>query len=229
MYAYEIVPKWRSFNQNRFGVLLHIGENLMNKEKVVVYIHGKGGNAQEAEHFRGVFGCDVVGLDYLSTTPWQAKEEFPKLWDKATFGYKTVEVVANSIGAYFAMNALSGKQISQAYFISPIVDMEKLICDMMQWSNVTEDELRAQKEIATTFGETLSWQYLCYVRENPVVWQIPTHILFGEHDNLTSQKTMSDFADKIHATLTVMSGGEHWFHTESQMEFLDDWLKRHAQ
>lgn len=30
-------------------------------EKVVVYIHGKGGNAQEAEHFHGVFDCDVVG------------------------------------------------------------------------------------------------------------------------------------------------------------------------
>ena len=26
------------------------------------------------------------------------------------------------------------------------------------------------------------------------------------------------------ATLTVMEGGEHWFHTEEQMDFLDRWI-----
>ena len=28
------------------------------------------------------------------------------------------------------------------------------------------------------------------------------------------------------ADLTVMPGGEHWFHTEEQMQFLDQWLRR---
>ena len=55
--------------------------------------------------------------------------------------YKSVQVIANSIGAYLAMNALSDKQIEKAYFISPVVNMEKLITDMMLWANVTEDEL----------------------------------------------------------------------------------------
>ena len=27
------------------------------------------------------------------------------------------------------------------------------------------------------------------------------------------------------ATLTVMEGGEHWFHTDEQMQFLNDWIK----
>ena len=27
------------------------------------------------------------------------------------------------------------------------------------------------------------------------------------------------------AALTVMPGGEHWFHTEAQMQFLDRWLQ----
>lgn len=58
--------------------------------------------------------------------------------------------------------------------------MERLIADMMIWANVTEDELKEKKEIQTTFGETLSWDYLCYVRENPIIWKIPTHILYGE-------------------------------------------------
>ena len=78
------------------------------------------------------------------------------------------------------MNALSDKQIEKAYFVSPVVNMEKLITNMMFWANVTEDKLRDKKEIKTSFGETLSWDYLCYVRENPITWKIPTHILFGE-------------------------------------------------
>ncbi len=27
------------------------------------------------------------------------------------------------------------------------------------------------------------------------------------------------------ATLTVMKGGEHWFHTEEEMNFLDEWIR----
>ena len=122
------------------------------------------------------------------------------------------------------MNALTDKRIEKAYFISPIVNMEKLITDMMMWSNVTEDELKSKKEIQTDFGETLSWEYLCYVRKHPIEWNIPTCILYGEKDNLTSEKTISEFADRVQATLTVMKDGEHWFHTEEQMKFLDNWI-----
>ena len=126
------------------------------------------------------------------------------------------------------MNALSEKQIEKAYFISPIVNMEQLIADMMFWANITEDELQDKKEIETAFGETLSWEYLCYVRKNPIKWKIPTDILFGEKDNLTSYATISEFAKQTKATLTVMKNGEHWFHTEEQMKFLDEWIKKSA-
>lgn len=57
--------------------------------------------------------------------------------------YDSVSIIANSIGAYFAMNALSEKKLERAFFISPIVDMEKLIIDIMSWANVTEEELKA--------------------------------------------------------------------------------------
>ena len=76
------------------------------------------------------------------------------------------------------------------------MNMEKLIKDMMMWTNVTEDELREKGEIETTFGETLSWKYLCYVREHPAQWTIPTHILYGEKDNLTSYETVSEFVNQ---------------------------------
>ena len=118
------------------------------------------------------------------------------------------------------------EQLEKAFLISPIVNMEKLICDMMLWANVNESELAEKKEIKTDFGETLSWDYLCYVRENQIEWNVPTYMLYGEKDNLTSFETISKFANQMNASLTVMRNGEHWFHTDEQMEFLDNWIRQ---
>ena len=192
---------------------------------LVIYVHGKGGNAEESKHYQPLFDdSDVVGFDYKSQNPWEAKYEFSHFYDLYSKGYDSVILIANSIGAFLSMNALPDKRIEKAYFISPIVNMEKLIADMMMWANVTEDELCCKKEIQTYFGETLSWEYLRYVREHPIAWAVPTHILYGENDNLTSYETVSEFANRIKASLTVMKNGEHWFHTEEQMKFLDKWI-----
>lgn len=196
-------------------------------EKAILYIHGKGGNPKEAEYYKALFKeYDVVGFDYFSQSPWEAKKEFPELFDHLCGAYKSVTIIANSIGAFFTMSALADRKIEKAYFISPVVDMESLIQNMMKWANVTEDDLQKQKEIPTSFGETLSWEYLCYVREHPVAWTVPTNILYGEKDSLTSYETISAFADRIGAALTVMENGEHWFHTKEQIEFLSDWIKK---
>ena len=198
--------------------------------KAVIYIHGKGGNAAEADRYRAVFNdCDVIGFDYKSRTPWEAEAEFSEYFDALSMKYDSVAVFANSIGAFFTMNARLNGKIKKAYFISPIADMEKLIEDMMSWAGVTEDELKEKKEIETAFGETLSWEYLCYVRKNPLKWNVPTHILYGENDSLTDYKTVSVFAERIGATLNVMTGGEHWFHTAEQMEYLDKWIRNCEQ
>ena len=39
-------------------------------------------------------------------------------------------------------------------------------------------------------------------------------------------EAVTAFAEQIHATLTVMKDGEHWFHTPEQMQFLDDWARQ---
>lgn len=193
----------------------------------IIYVHGKGGSAAEAEHYRPLFpGCDVVGLDYRAETPWDAKLEFPTAFQTLSVGYDRVILIANSIGAYFSMCALPQGKLEKAYFISPIVDMGKLIQNMMLWANVSEDELRAKETIETAFGETLSWKYLSYVRSHPIHWTIPTEILYGAQDNLTDRETITAFSDTHGANLTVMENGEHWFHTLEQMTFLDAWLMR---
>lgn len=196
----------------------------------IVHVHGKGGSVEEAEHYRGLFPeAEVVGFDYHAQTPWEAREEFPQFFAEQRKRCDHLTLIANSIGAFFAMSSLDGTLIDQARFISPVVDMEKLIGNMMMWANVTERELAAKSEIPTRFGETLSWSYLCYVREHPIVWQVPTRILYGEHDTLTDLETISAFAKRVGAELTIMQGGEHWFHTEQQMRFLDDWILRNFQ
>ena len=166
----------------------------------------------------------VIGFDYHSQTPWDAKDEFPAFFAAQHKRGERLTLIANSIGAYLSLHSLDETLVDEARFISPVVDMEKLIGNMMLWSNVTEAQLAERGEIATDFGETLSWRYLCYVREHPVAWRVPTRILYGEKDSLTSMETISAFAAQHGAELTIMPGGEHWFHTAEQMRFLDDWI-----
>ena len=193
--------------------------------RLVIYIHGKGGNAKEAEHYKLLFPKnDVIGFDYRSQNPWEAKGEFSDFYDKVTKDYDSVIVIANSIGAFFTILSLADKKIERAFFISPIVDMKKLIQNMMRWAGVTIEELQKKGEILTDFGETLSWKYYSYGCKYPVKWKIPTCILYGKKDNITAQDTIITFAKETGALLTIMPDGEHWFHTEKQMEYLDQWI-----
>ena len=192
---------------------------------IMIYVHGKGGSAAEAEHYKALFPeAEVLGFDYRAQTPWEAKAEFPQFFEKQRKQCDRLTLAANSIGTFFSMSSLDETLIDRAYFISPVVDMKNLIENIMLWTGVSERELAEKQEIPTQFGETLSWAYLTYVREHPVLWQVPTRILYGAHDNLTSLETIRAFAEKTGAELTVMPDGEHWFHTEWQMQFLDQWI-----
>lgn len=197
-------------------------------KNAVIYIHGQGGNAKEADYYKKFFDSEhlIIGFDYKSRFPWEAQLEFPDFFDLATSQYNKIYLIANSIGAYYSMLSLANKSIEKAMFISPIVDMEKVILNMMAQSNISEANLRKRKEITTSSGTHLSWRYLSHARNNPIIWNIPTHILYAENDNITSLETMMNFANKIGATVTIMNHGEHWFHTEEQMNFLDNWFRK---
>ncbi|WP_428771308.1 alpha/beta hydrolase [Treponema sp. HNW] len=196
-------------------------------KNAVIYVHGKGGNAEEANHYKQFFddSFEIIGFDYKSLNPWDAKIEFIHYFNSIISKYNKIYLIANSIGAYFSLISLSDMPIEKAMLISPIIDMERIILNIMKCENITEDELILKKDIETSFGESLSWQYLSYVRKNTIHWDIPTNILFADNDNMTSVETMTNFAGKINADLTVMENGEHWFHTEEQMTFLDNWFK----
>lgn len=198
-------------------------------KNAVIYIHGKGGNSAEAEHYKKFFSDEykIIGFDYKSEFPWDVKIEFSEFFDSTVSQYDNIYLIANSLGAYYSILALSDKKIKKAMFISPIVDMEKVILNMMKMSNVSEEKLYKEKEISTSFGETLSWDYLSYVRDNSIEWNVPTDILYAENDFLTSLETMTNFIDKTNSRLTIMKNGEHYFHTEEQMYFSDNWFEKY--
>ena len=195
--------------------------------KALLYIHGKGGNAQEVEQYKKFFvNYDCYGLDFEISAPDETRKLVLREFEALHKNYEKVSILANSIGAYFSMLALQDVPIEKAFFISPILDMEKLILDMIEWTGATENELFEKGEIETNFGENLSWKYLQYVRDNPVNWKVKTEILYAENDNMTSFETVEKFLKTHDANLTIMKNGEHWFHTPEQMEFLYKWLER---
>ena len=198
-------------------------------KNVVIYIHGKYGTVEEAEYYKKFFNeADIIGFEYTSEYPWDFQKEFSNFIDNIYIKYKKISIIANSIGAYFTMLSLTNKNIEKAFFISPIVDMEKLITDMMFLENITEEELYKKKKIKTSFGETVSWDYLTFARKNPIEWNVLTYILYGEKDNMTSYEAILNFTNKSKANLTIMRDGEHWFHTDEQIEFLNNWIKNLA-
>ena len=118
----------------------------------------------------------------------------------------------------------TGTMIRKAFFVSPIVDMERLIQDMMKRADISDEDLRAKSIIPLSEDEVLSWEYLVWVRKHPIVWNVPTHILYGEKDHFQTIDTIKRFSESVDADLTVMPNGEHWFHTDEQDEFRKKWL-----
>ena len=80
----------------------------------IIYIHGNGGSAKEASHYQSFFAdVDVIGFDYKAKSPWEAKKEFSPYFDSVFKDCKSVMIIANSIGAFFAMHALSDMPIER--------------------------------------------------------------------------------------------------------------------
>lgn len=139
---------------------------------------------------------------------------------------RDINIFACSMGAYFSLLAYKDEDIKQCMFLSPVVNMERIINNMMTWFNISEDKLKSEKEVSTPIGQTLYWDYYSYVKENPIVkWYKPTSILYGAKDELCEFETLSSFAKLFNCDLKIMSNGEHYFHTEEQLEFFRQWVK----
>ena len=146
---------------------------------VYLYLHGKNGCKEEAERFAATAceaGWQVLAIDLPEhgarknsperLLPWVAVPEIEAVYARMKPVWAHIRLYGVSIGAWLAMQALQGDAPEQTLLVSPVVDMEALITNMMQYAHVTEEQLQRAGEIPTDLGETLSWPYLCWVREH---------------------------------------------------------------
>lgn len=208
--------------------------------RVYLYVHGKNGCKEEAERFAYTAcaaGYQVLSIDLPghgvrrekpeALLPWTAVPEIRAVYARMQQVWKHTALYGVSIGAWLSMLALQDQKVEKALLVSPVVDMEHLIIGMMQQAGVTEAQLQQAGEI-TASGETLSWQYLCWVREHPLQWHMPTQVLYGTADALTTRSEIEHFRQQSGAHLTLLEGGEHWLHTEVQLAVLQTWEETHC-
>ena len=180
---------------------------------MVVFVHGKGGNTGEAEAFRSVFPDEeFLSLDYHSTTPWEFRREVRSLLGDI----KDFTLIAISIGAYFFLSSGLSDRVKEAFFISPVSDMEKLILGMMEYSGVTEEELKEKGNI----GE-LSYEYLTYARSHRMEWNVKTHAIAGSLDEVMD----ISITRKVFPDLTVLEGSYHYLHNPEEKRRIVEWMK----
>ena len=203
-----------------------------------LFVHGQGGNKTEAAAFAALAaptGWQVLGIDLpehgdrtgeTDFTPWQVVPEQRCALAEQRGRWDRVGLFGSSLGAWFGLLAYPDAPLAGALFLSPVVDMEALIRKMMGWAGVSEERLAREGRIPTTFGQTLSWEYLRYVRTHPARrWRTPTAILYGARDHLTDRETVEAFAARNGCRLTVEEAGEHWFHTPEQLAVVDRWQR----
>lgn len=209
-------------------------------DKICLFVHGKCGNKEEAEQLAEIIcphGFQVLSIDLpehgerknvsAKLVPWIAVPELQSVLSYIKQHWQSVSLHATSIGGYFSLLAFGVEVFEKALFVSPVVDMSKLIENMMLWSGVSEERLKAEKEIPTDFGEVLSWEYYTYVNAHPITkWSSKTAVLYAGHDNLTDRKTITAFAERLCCDLQIYEDGEHWFHTEEQLAVWREFVRK---
>ncbi|MDR0293772.1 MAG: alpha/beta hydrolase [Oscillospiraceae bacterium] len=159
---------------------------------------------------------------------WNGVHDLKVIGDYVFSKWDTVCLYGSSLGAYFSLLAYKDLPLRKCVFLSPVLDMERVIRNMMAGVNISEHDLREKQEIPALMGETLYWDYYCYVRDHPIdKWNVPTSILYGSGDAITEYEVVRGFTKRFNCDLTVLEGSEHWFHTERQLRFLDTWLDKH--
>ena len=210
-------------------------------DSIYLYVHGKMSSKEDAQRFAKIAiprGYQVLSFDLpehgdrkgenYPCVVWNCVHDLEIIGKYVCENWNDICLYGCSLGAYFSLLAYKDLPIRKCLFPSPVLDMERLIQNMMGRFNISEQELREKQRIPTPMGEALDWDYFCYVRDNPVQkWSVPTAILYGSEDNLTEHKVVEEFTQRFNCDLTVLDGSEHWFYSEWQLDFFDEWIIQH--
>ena len=214
-------------------------------DQAIIAVHGNMSNKEDAvirllaeEAYR--HGCQTLSFD-LPEHGERSNEGIPckvqncvsdlrKVMDYARSRYRAISLFACSMGAYFSLLEYNKEPLGQALFLSPVVDMKRIIQNMMLWFGVTEERLKQEQQIETPIGQTLFWDYYRFVLDHPIEnWNCATSILCGTNDNLCERDTIDAFVKKFGCKLEVLQAGEHYFHTPEQLEYYSAWLGKNMR
>jgi len=141
--------------------------------------------------------------------------------------WQSIGVFACSMGAYFSLMAYEDENLTQDLFVSPVVDMERIIRNMMRTFSITPERLQEEQVIEVATGQKMYWDDYCYVNEHPIrTWNVPTAILYGAEDDLCEREKTVGFCNQFHCQLEIVQQSGHYFHTPGQLSAYTTWLRK---
>lgn len=210
-------------------------------DRIIVAAHGSHSSKTDdcirrLAHEAAQKGCQTLSFDLPKhgeradepgfIMPDGCARELGTMYAFAANRARSVSLFGCSMGAYFELLAFADAGIDRALFLSPVTDMERVIRGLMDYCGVTEDGLREKVLVENDF-EPLYYPYFEYVKTHPITkWPHKTYILRGENDTTAAYDSVKSFADRFGCELTVQPGGEHWFHTASQLDYFGRWLEK---
>lgn len=125
-------------------------------EKIFLCVHGQFGNKFEAESFARIavpLGWQVLAVDLpehgeragnssARFDPWHSVPELHGIISSLRSKNKRVALRAVSIGAWFSLLAARRISLECCLLVSPLLNMERMIADMMRSANISEDTLK---------------------------------------------------------------------------------------
>lgn len=212
-------------------VMIAVHGNMSNKTDTPIEILAKNALAK---------GYQVLSFDlpehgdrkdkYIPCKVQYCVRDLMTIMQYAKKNWKHISLFANSIGAYFSLLSYHSEELEAAWFLSPVVDMQRIIKNMMTWFHVTKEQLKREQTVSTPIGQKLYWDYFCYVKEHPILdWEVPTAILYGDKDDMCESDTIFKFAEQFSCKLEIVEEAEHYFHTPEQLKVFDKWLENSMQ
>lgn len=217
------------WGKNSEKLFIAVHGNMSNKEDVVIQILAE--EALKKGYQVLSFDLPEHGERKNESTPCKVQfcvSDLSIIMNYAKEHWKEVNLFACSMGAYFSLLAYKNDILRKALFLSPVVNMERIIENMMRWFNITPERLQKEMIIETPIGQKLYWDYFCYVKQHPInTWNVNTDIMYGAKDELCEFETINYFIKKYHCELEVVDEAEHYFHTEDQLNVFKYWLRKH--
>lgn len=168
-------------------------------------------------------GERVYEKDFIM--PDECVRELMVMYDYAKEHAQKISLFGCSMGAYFQLLTFAEVAIDRVWFLSPVINMERIIHNLMDYCHITEVQFKEMVMVENDI-ETLYYPYYKYVCEHPIKdWPHETYILRGETDTLCEYSYVKQFSDCFGCELIEQKGGEHWFHTESELEFFRLWIR----